>query len=127
MGKNHGVAVTVRHEHRQVDRAYSLQHAVIRNSPCTNGVAKNPRGAGARAASSRLATCTVHRPIPARASPITLDGSRSGSHLDRPGSTNVTRGRKCATGECIEIHHTLTVVGESPAWRSGLSGISARF
>src|SRR6202022_3628808 len=50
MGKNHGVAVTVRHEHRQVDRAYSLQHAVIRNSPCTNGVAKNPRGAGARAA-----------------------------------------------------------------------------
>ena len=29
MGKNHGVAVTVRHEHRQVDRANSLQHAVI--------------------------------------------------------------------------------------------------
>jgi hypothetical protein len=67
---------------------------------------------GHRAASPRLSTCTVHRPIPARANPITLDSSRSGSRLDRPGSTNVTRGRKSATGECIEIHHTLTAAGE---------------
>jgi hypothetical protein len=67
---------------------------------------------GHRAASPRLSTCTVHRPIPARANPITLDSSRSGSRLDRPGSTNVTRGRKSATGECIEIHHTLTAAAE---------------
>ncbi len=56
MGKNHGVAVTVRHEYRQVDRAYSLQHAVIRNFPCTNGVVLSlsgfPRGGQAEALGS---------------------------------------------------------------------------
>jgi hypothetical protein len=39
------------------------------------------RGQQCRAARPRLSTCTVHRPIPVRANPITLDSSRSGPPL----------------------------------------------
>jgi hypothetical protein len=59
------------------------------------------RGQQCRAARPRLSTCTVHRPIPVRANPITLDCNQCHG------------GRESATAECIEFI-TLTAAGESP-------------
>src|ERR1700722_10894208 len=82
MGKNHGVAVTVRHEHRQVDRAYSLQHAVIRNSPCTNSVVLSlsgfPRGGQV------AALCSGEHALEGLLPSLPTRGRRGVEHIKHP-------------------------------------------